>query len=498
MYKESKIVFTIICLFAILGCSDKPRKDDSNHTRMEHSIDSIFNLLVTDDIFNGEILVAQKNEIIIHKHYGKANLISNDNFTDESVFEIASITKPFTALAIAKLVSENKLTYEDHITKFLPEFPYNNIKIKHLILHTSGLPDYNTLLYPNWDVLKIANNQNLLKILIDKTPKLLSNPGDKWSYSNVGYTLLAIIIEKVQDQTFLNYCEDKIFEPLGMNHTIIPNYEETKTDENYVNDYLFHFGNAKYVDPNIYPSFDNGTFTADMYGSSGICTNANDLYNFTKIFSSQAILPDSLYRSYISPQGIKTAISEDYTYGWFSSTDSILGKSLFSPGGFSGYRSFLEYYPDNETVIILLNNNSAPIWTLRKIIVNCLSNKEVEYPKKSYIKMLSFQLQEILSNKIDKSHLNNFNEESYILRGREFEDLIEELINNNQYDLAIMACEKISEINPDDYKPLFHIGDINFKKGNYSESLKFFQKALKLNPTESSIVDRINEINKQK
>ncbi|PKV50915.1 CubicO group peptidase (beta-lactamase class C family) [Aquimarina sp. MAR_2010_214] len=489
-----KLFFSLVYLITILSCNNKSTQIDTSHTRIQKSIDSVFNQLVTDEIFNGEILVAQENKIIIHKYYGKANLISNEDFTSESVFEIASVSKPFAALAIAKLVSENILSYDDFITKFLPELPYGNIKIKHLVSHTSGLPDYNAVLYPNWDATKIANNQDLLNILIEKPPELLSNPGIEWKYSNIGYTLLAIIVERVQDKTYPQYCKDYIFKPLAMNRTIIPNYEKTKENKYYVNDYIFSFGNAKYIDPSIYPYFDNATFTGDMYGAQGICTGANDLYKFTKIFSYQDILSDSLFKLYTSPQGIKTPLSKDYTLGWFSDTDSIMGESLFYAGGFAGHRSFLEYYKKKETVIIILNNTSAPVWSLRKIITNCLTNQNIEYPKKSYIKMLSYQLQEVLEDRINKKDINDFDSAVYKIRDYEFEELIEELITNNQYDLAIIASEKISEINPDNYKPFFHIGDIKYKIGKIEESLIYFNKALKLNPNDTIIMNRIKEI----
>ncbi len=494
MHMRLKLFFMFVSTATILSCNNKIVEKSSDHTRIHKSIDSIFSQLTTDEIFNGEILVAQENEIIIHKYYGNANLISNENFNDESVFEIASVSKPFTALAIAKLVSETKLNYNDSITKFLPELPYNKIKIRHLITHTSGLPDYNTVLYPTWDVKMVANNQDLLNILIEKPPKLLTNPGVEWKYSNIGYTLLAIIIERVQGQTYPDYCKNFIFKPLGMDQTIIPTYEETKVNTKYVDDYIFSFANAEYIDPNIYPSFDNATFTGDMYGAQGICSNAIDLYNFTKIFSSQSILSDSVFRLYTQPQGIKTTMSGDYTLGWFSDTDTMMGKSLFYVGGFAGHRSLLQYNYNKETTIVILNNISTPIWTLRKILMDCLSNEDVEYPKKSYIKMLSYQLQKVLKNEITKQEITDFISSIYEFKDYEFEELIEELISSNQYNLGVIACEKVSEINPDDYKPFFHIGTIKYKIGEIEESLIYLNKALELKPRETIIIDKIREV----
>ncbi len=489
-----KLLFILVFTGTILSCNTKPDKNNNYRNRMERSIDSIFNQLAIDEIFNGEILVAQENEVIIHKYYGHADLISNESFTEGSVFELASVSKPFTALVIAKLVSENKLSYDDPITKFLPELPYDNIKIRHLVTHTSGLPDYNRILYPAWDPTKVANNEDLLAILTEDPPELVSETGAEWKYSNIGYTLLAIIIERVQGRTFPEYCNDFIFKPLGMDHTMIPTYEETKTNAKYVDDYIFSYGKAAYIDPNVYPSFDNATFTGDMYGAQGICSNATDLYNFTKIFSSQNILPEASFKLYTQGQGIQTAMSKDFTLGWFSETDSIMGRSLFYVGGFTGHRSLLQYNYSKETVIIILGNTSTPIWSLRKIVNDRLSEQSIEYPKRSYIKMLSYQLQEIKKDRITKEEIVAFNSNDYEFRDYEYEELIEELKADDQYDLAIIASEKISEIDSENYKPFFHLGTLKYKTGKIEESLNYFNKALEINPNDTLIINRIKEI----
>lgn len=491
------LVFSPFLVVAIIGCNTEMNKvEPPSHNQISATLDSVFTKLASDEIFNGEILIAEENKIIIHKYYGSSNLISNEDFTGESVFEIASVSKPFTALAIAKLVSENLLSYEDYITKFLPELPYSNVRIKHLVSHTSGLPDYNVVLYPNWDFTKIANNEDLFQIIIENSPELLSKPGVEWKYSNIGYTLLAIIIERVQSRSFPNYCESYIFKPLEMDKTIIPSYEKTKITNNYVNDYIFDFGNAKYIDPSVYPSYDNATFTGDMYGAQGICSNATDLYKFTKIFSNRKVLSDSIFKLYITPQAIKTPMSEDYTLGWFFGKDTILGNSLFYVGGFTGHRSLLQFSYNKETAIIVLGNTPTPIWALREIIIDILSDRDIVYPKKSYIKMLSYQLQDIPENKTKSAEIAPFDSSIYEFTKYEFEELMDELIANNKYDLALIAAKKASEIIPDNYKPFFYMGNIKYKKGDIEESLMHFNKALKLNPSEKKIIDRIKEIKK--
>jgi CubicO group peptidase (beta-lactamase class C family) len=324
-------------------------KDDK--LRIGLKIDSVFNRLTRDGLFSGEILVSQDADVIIHEYYGKSDFEAGLGFTKNSIFEIASVSKPFTALAIAKLVAQNKIHYSDLIVNYLPELKYRKITIEHLINHTSGLPDYNTVFYPNWNCNEIADNEDLLKILINKNPELLSEPGSVWKYSNIGYTLLAIIIERITGLQFPEFCINEIFSPLGLSQTKIPGYDESKKIEGYVKDYLYSLGDAKYIDPVIYPSFDNATFTADMYGAQGICTSASDLLKFSSFFEHQTLLPDSTVSLYLAPQKIKTPMSDDFTRGWFYNIDSLMGATYFYVGGFSGYRSAFQYSPLEKALL---------------------------------------------------------------------------------------------------------------------------------------------------
>ena len=391
---------------------------------------------------------------------------------------------------------KKKLSYDDKITKFLPSLPYDEVNIRHLINHTSGLPDYNKVLYPVWDASQIVNNYDLLEILSKNPPQLLNIPGTKWNYSNVGYTLLAIIIERAQELSFSEYCNENIFMPLNMSHTIIPTYNEAKLTSNYINDFIFNFGTAEYIDPIKYISFDNASFTGDMYGAQGICTNATDLYQFSQIFRNQEILPDSLFKKYVSPQGIETPMSKDYTLGWFYDRDSLLKETLYYAGGFSAHRSFFQYSREKETVIVLLGNTSAPIWTLRKIIVNCMNNNRIEYPKKSYIKTLSYQLVDFVDEKISREDIASFNERIYRYNDYEYDELIEELIEKNLENIALIASEKVLEIDSVNYRPLLNIGDIKYNNKKIREALYFYRKAQKINSGDKILKERINQIEK--
>ena len=457
------ITLTVISLL-IFGCSKLKTSNhgDNSDTRLKYQLDSVFSELNKDGLFNGELLVAQDHKVLIHKYYGKADLVQGQDFNENSVFEIASISKPFTALAICKLISDNKLSYEDSVVKFLPEFRYPAITIKQLLSHTSGLPDYYHVFYPNWDHNKIANNHDLFKILEDKRPELISEPGQEWKYSNIGYTVLAILIERLTGETYNEYCRKSIFEPLNMENTIVPDYKTSIELKNYVNDYVFYFGEAKYIDPKVWPSFDNATFTADMYGAQGICTNATDLFKFSLFLNHNNLIQDPVFRDYITPVGLETPLSKDFTLGWFYDVDEILGKTWFSSGGFSGYRSFFQYFPESKTTIVLLSNTSTTsVWKLKRLIIDILNGNEFDYPKKSYIRELCFQLQNIPSDQLNAYKLTDLDTLTMEFKEYEMDELVEDLMLLKEYDKAKVSLEKIIEIFPDNDKYINKLMQIN-------------------------------------
>ena len=209
--KYSKQLFFLALLFAF--CIGSYAQD------RVAQIDSLFAPVTGKPAFNGNVLIAEKGNIIYQKSFGKADLEKNLPLNSESVFELASVSKQFTAMGIMILKKQNKLSYDDSLRKFFPELPYHNITVLQLLQHTSGLPDYMPLFNEHWDSTKIAVNSDIIKLLSQYKPDTLFAPGAKWEYSNTGYALLASIIEKVSGKKFGEFLRKNIFEPLGMKRT---------------------------------------------------------------------------------------------------------------------------------------------------------------------------------------------------------------------------------------------------------------------------------------
>ena len=186
------------------------------------SIDSVLTKLYSSDRLNGNILIAEKGKIVYKKSFGLANETTKAELNDSSIFELASLSKQFTAMAIMILKEKGKLKLDNKISKYLRKFSISpNITIRNLLNHTAGLPDYLKLMDSLWDKSKIAINKDVIAFFTKYQPKALFEPNSKFDYSNTGYVLLASIIEKCSGISYEQFLKKEIFNPLGMNNTFI-------------------------------------------------------------------------------------------------------------------------------------------------------------------------------------------------------------------------------------------------------------------------------------
>jgi N-acyl-D-amino-acid deacylase len=172
-------------------------------------IDSVLNYLHQRQLFNGTVLIGEKGKVLYKKTFGIANPQTKAPLTTASSFNLASVSKQFFTMMIMKLKEQDKLNYDDAVQKYLPQFPYNNITIRHLMNQTSGLPEYFDIAQGDLTLLDTLNNQSMLELLASKKPALVFQPGEQWQYCNTNYTTLASVLEKVSgtasDKFFQQY-----------------------------------------------------------------------------------------------------------------------------------------------------------------------------------------------------------------------------------------------------------------------------------------------------
>ena len=240
----------------------------------ENKIEKIFNTSVSEN-FSGVVIVASEGEIIFTGVNGKRDFEKNIPLKSSDIFELASISKQFTAMMIMICKERGLLTYDDLVEKYL-NIPYKGITIRNLLTHTSGLPDYQKIMDENWDKSKVAGNTEILEYLNKYESEILFSPGDEYRYSNTGYVLLGSIVEKVTGKDFVEMSKKWIFEPLKMVNTAIRTNEEKKELKNLA------FGHKKdslerFVNANKFLSSDYTVWLGNRKGPGRVSSNVYDL-----------------------------------------------------------------------------------------------------------------------------------------------------------------------------------------------------------------------------
>jgi CubicO group peptidase (beta-lactamase class C family) len=296
------------------------------------------------------VLIAKKGEVIYKNAFGSASIELNTAIQPDMVFNLGSITKQFTAVAILQLVEQGKISLQDSLQKYVKNFPSKGftITIEHLLTHTSGIKDYLQLDFDQpymerWDFSPVA--------IIDsfKNQPLEFEPGTKFQYSNSGYFLLGYIVEVVTGKTWQEYLKQHILVPLGLTHTYTDSPNEIIPGRvyGYMNN-NGHFEKADYWSATL------------PYSAGAIISNVEDLYKWhTGLYEYKILKKETLEKAFTSFK-LKNGLSTGYGYGWFikKSNDFF---SIEHSGGMVGFVSNEIYYPDEDVFIALLfNSGNAP------------------------------------------------------------------------------------------------------------------------------------------
>lgn len=346
------LFFLLICILSIAQTNqDSLARGREPDRDLEKSMDSLLSSQFTPTEPGISVLVAQKGQIVYRKAFGSANLELTVPLSTGMVFNLASITKQFTAVAILQLLEQGRISLHDSLQKFIPDFPSkgHTITIEHLLTHTSGIKDYLQLNYSGqnmerWDFTP--------KQVIDsfKNYPLNFTPGTRFSYSNSGYFLLGYIIEKLTGKRYQNYIMDNLLKPLGLTHTCFDS--DGNIIPGRVNGYRKEdagFKNADYWSPTI------------EYAAGGLISNVDDLLKWHNgLYSYQVLKKETLQKAFI-PFQLADGTTTGYGYGWFVKTSNGI-QSIEHEGGLPGFKTNEIYYPAEDLFIaILCNNGDVPI-----------------------------------------------------------------------------------------------------------------------------------------
>jgi CubicO group peptidase (beta-lactamase class C family) len=348
---KAAIKYTFI-LVILISCKGREQKSESKS--FAQKVDSVF---ATVPDFNGVVLVANKGKVVYHRAFGFINIEAQKELDTTSIFELASVSKQFTALLVVMLNAEKKLSYEDPIQKYLPGLPYKGVTIRHLLNHTSGLPDYQKLMDENWDKSKIATNEDILFYLKKFHPSPLFSPGEKYMYSNTGYVLLGSIVEKASGKDFVAFCRERIFSPVGMISTNIRSKQAKDSMTNFALGYISVPERHKYVRADSFPSSNYTIWLGGRKGPGRISSTTSDLLKWDRALYIETLVSSPNMVDVFSPAKLNDGSVSQYGFGWMLRSDSLLGRVVYHTGDNPGYKTeILRYIDKDKTVIILCNN----------------------------------------------------------------------------------------------------------------------------------------------
>jgi CubicO group peptidase (beta-lactamase class C family) len=334
--------------------------------------------------FNGNILIAKEGNIIYQQDLGYADFNSKRPLNDSTAFELASLSKQFTAMGIMILKERKGLGYEDKVKKFFPGFPYPTITIRQLLTHTSGLPEYEQQFDKKWDHRKIAFNKDLLDMLRQEKDSLFFTPGSKWRYSNTGYALLAAVIEKVSGERYNDFMKKNIFQPLGMRHTFIYNTRRSdgKIPANYALGFVYADSLKRYLLPDSIPKLDMVYYLDGIVGDGCVNSTTVDLLKWDQSLYNSKLVSKPTLDEMLSPLVPVSANDSTIFYGFGEMVQpkSPGGKIISHTGGWPGYSTLLVRWVDKKETIIVLSNNQTMNGQIRAGIESILEGEELVMP----------------------------------------------------------------------------------------------------------------------
>lgn len=327
-------------------------------TSFSQSIEEKFDTLLQErykpDGPGATVLVAKQGKIIYHKAFGLANIELQVPMKPNNVFEIGSITKQFTSVAILMLMEQGKLTIQDEITKFIPDYPTHGkkITIHHLLNHTSGIKSYTSM-----NLSEIAAKDMTPTELINyfKNEPMDFDPGEKWLYNNSGYIILGFIIEKISGQSYEGFVEQNIFTPLAMNNSYYGSKREViknrasgyQTREGYVN--------SAYLSMTL------------PYAAGSLMSTVEDLHKWQNAVNTNVLVKAETIKKAFQNTTLNNGKPTYYGYGW--SVNEIKGiPTIEHGGGIFGYTSYQIYIPEEDVHAAILTNcncNSPTDITIR-------------------------------------------------------------------------------------------------------------------------------------
>ncbi len=371
-----KYLAALIFLLTIFGCANRESTSEvieellpEVNTKLFTNLDSIvisekaleldnrFTFLQKKTGFNGTVLYAEKGRVIFKKAYGFSNVrYKRDSLRTTDAFQLASISKMFTSMAIMILYNDGKLDYDKDIRSYLPDFPYEDVTCRWLMTQRAGLPRYMSLALDKWPNKKIPlSNDDMLDLFVEYTPDVYFKPNRGFHYCNTNYAILANIVEAISGQYFDEFLKDRLFDPLGMDDSFVYNMRDDSAVPLYINRGTPGFYQRGWRFREMENDYLNG-----VMGDKNIYSSVEDMYKFDQSLDKFTILPDSVIREAFKP-GSKKYWKRKNNYGFGWRIKDGMDSTVYHFGWWKGFRTF--YIRDmkyKKTLIVLTNKDKGP------------------------------------------------------------------------------------------------------------------------------------------
>lgn len=340
------------------------RFPETTTKKVSHKLDSLLQRINKRHDFHGSLLVAKNGKILYENQIGYADFQKKAPLNETSLFQLASVSKQFTAAAIMLLYERNLLKLTDTVNKFFPDFPYENVTIKNLLNHTAGLPKYFWVAEHKWQQEKAPTNSEMMELLSSSNVQRYFKPGRNFDYSNTGYFVLASIVEKVSGSTFSAFVKKNIFDPLDMKESFVYSYENDSIKSNQLTGYRLYRGwrHLKI----------NSTVNDAIVGDKNVYATSEDLFKWIVGLNNGKLLSkESLEMMYSKGE---TIYGRKIPYGFGFRINSKEENTIYHHGKWNGFSTGLTQYLEDDLVVIVLEHTSYnAITSLNKKIKKIVS-----------------------------------------------------------------------------------------------------------------------------
>lgn len=344
----------LVGLLILLGCQSRLRR-----------VDQLFEIYRQPNAPGAAMMIIKDGSAILKRCYGLANIELGVPVTSNTNFRLASMTKQFTAMCILMLIETHQLDLEQRLTDIFPDFPAygNKITVRHLLTHTSGLIDYEDLI-PDSATVQVLDRDVLRMMMAQEATYF--EPGTQYRYSNSGYAVLAMIVEKITGQSFATFLKHHIFDPLSMTGTV-----------------AFENGISAVAHRAYGYAYENGRFilrdqslTSAVLGDGGIYSSIEDLYKWDQaLYTDRLVDPQTLAMAF-TPAVLADGTQLDYGFGW--RIDKYRGFArMHHTGQTCGFTTIIQRYPEQRFSIIILTNRHEPmLMELANAVANLYLSRE--------------------------------------------------------------------------------------------------------------------------